>query len=143
MKLLPEDKERLIRYVDFMESELSDFSKFSKIDWKVYSEDKDVRRNLERWIKNLVNCSIDIAKVILVVEERRIPQTYKEILKELGATQHFDEEFGENISQWAVLRNILAHEYLDVRWNSIKKFIQSAEPVYKRLITKIKSFLVA
>jgi len=143
MKLLPEDKERLIRYVDFMESELSDFSKFSNIDWKVYSEDKDVRRNLERWIENLVNCSIDIAKVILVVEERRIPQTYKEILKELGATQHFDEEFGENISQWAVLRNILAHEYLDVRWNSIKKFIQSAEPVYKRLITKIKSFLVA
>lgn len=143
MKLLPEDKERLIRYVDFMESELSDFSKFSNIDWKVYSEDKDLRRNLERWIENLVNCSIDIAKVILVVEERRIPQTYKEILKELGATQHFDEEFGENISQWAVLRNILAHEYLEVRWNSIKKFIQSAEPVYKRLITKIKSFLVA
>jgi len=143
MKLLPEDKERLIRYVDFMESELSDFSKFSNIDWKVYSEDKDLRRNLERWIENLVNCSIDIAKVILVVEERRIPQTYKEILKELGATQHFDEEFGENISQWAVLRNILAHEYLDVRWNSIKKFIQSAEPVYKRLIAKIKSFLLA
>ena len=143
MKLLPEDKERLIRYVDFMESELSDFSKFSNIDWKVYSEDKDLRRNLERWIENLVNCSIDIAKVILVVEERRIPQTYKEILKELGATQHFDEEFGENISQWAVLRNILAHEYLDVRWNSIKKFIQSGEPVYKRLITKIKSFLLA
>ena len=143
MKLLPEDKERLIRYVDFMESELSDFSKFSNIDWKVYSEDKDLRRNLERWIENLVNCSIDIAKVILVVEERRIPQTYKEILKELGATQHFDEEFGENISQWAVLRNILAHEYLEVLWNSIKKFIQSAEPVYKRLITKIKSFLVA
>ncbi len=143
MKLLPEDKERLIRYVDFMESELSDFSKFSKIDWKVYSEDKDLRRNLERWIENLVNCSIDIGKVILVVEERRIPQTYKEILKELGATQHFGEEFGENISQWAVLRNILAHEYLDVRWNSIKKLIQSAEPVYKRLITKIKSFLVA
>jgi uncharacterized protein YutE (UPF0331/DUF86 family) len=124
-----------------MESELSDFSKFSNIDWKVYSEDKDLRRNLERWIENLVNCSIDIAKVILVVEERRIPQTYKEILKELGATQHFDEEFGENISQWAVLRNILACEYLDVRWNSIKKFIQSAGPVYKRLITKIKSFL--
>lgn len=142
MKLLPEDKERLIRYVDFMESELSDFSKFSNIDWKVYSEDKDLRRNLERWIENLVNCSIDIAKVILVVEERRIPQTYKEILKELGATQHFDEEFGENISQWAALRNILAHEYLDVRWNSIKKFIQSGEPVYKRLITKIKSFLL-
>ena len=93
MKLLPEDRERLIRYVDFMESELSDFSKFSKIDWKTYSEDKDLRRNLERWIENLVNCSIDTAKVILVAEDKRIPSTYKEILKDLGATQYFDEEF--------------------------------------------------
>lgn len=142
MKLLPEDRERLIRYVDFMESELSDFPKFSKIDWKTYSEDRDLRRNLERWIENLVNCSIDIAKVILVAEDKRIPSTYKEILKDLGATQYFDEEFGEAISQWAVLRNILAHEYLDIRWNSIKNFTQSSEPVYRRLIDKIKFLLL-
>jgi len=141
MKLLPEDRERLIRYVDFMESELSDFPKFLKIDWKTYSEDKDLRRNLERWIENLVNCSIDIAKVILVAEDKRIPSTYKEILKELGATKYFDEEFGENLSQWSILRNILAHEYLDIRWNSIKKFVQSSEPIYRKLITEIKSFL--
>ena len=141
MKLLPEDRERLIRYVDFMESELSDFPKFLKIDWKAYLEDKDLRRNLERWIENLVNCSIDIAKVILVAEDKRIPLTYKEILKELGATQYFDEEFGENLSQWSILRNILAHEYLDIRWNSIKKFVQSSEPIYRKLITEIKSFL--
>jgi len=141
MKLLPEDRERLIRYVDFMESELSDFPKFLKIDWKAYLEDKDLRRNLERWIENLVNCSIDIAKVILVAEDKRIPSTYKEILRELGATQYFDEEFGENLSQWSILRNILAYEYLDIRWNSIKKFVQSSEPIYRKLITEIKSFL--
>ena len=142
MKLLPEDRERLIRYVDFMESELSDFPKFSNVNRKTYAEDKDLRRNLERWVENLVNCSIDIAKVILISEEKRIPQTYKEILKELGATELFDEEFGEAISEWAALRNILAHEYLDVRWNSIKSFIRSAEPVYKRLATQIKSSLL-
>lgn len=115
MELLPEDRERLIRYVDFMESELSDFPKFSKIDWKTYTGDRDIRRNLERWIENIVNCSIDIAKVILVSEDRRVSTSYKGVLKELGATQHFDESFGEDISQWAVLRNILAHEYLDIR----------------------------
>jgi uncharacterized protein YutE (UPF0331/DUF86 family) len=141
MKLLPEDRERLIRYIDFMESELSDFPKFVKMDWKAYLEDKDLRRNLERWIENLVNCSIDIAKVILVAENKRIPSTYKEILKELGASQYFDEEFGENLSRWSILRNILAHEYLDIRWNSIKKFIQSSEPIYRKLITEIKSLL--
>lgn len=141
MELLPEDRERLIRYVDFMESELSDFPKFSKINWKAYSGDRDIRRNLERWIENIVNCSIDIAKVILASEDRRIPASYKEILKELGATRHFDEAFGENISQWASLRNILAHEYLDIRWTPIKKFIQTAEPIYGKLISEIKFLL--
>ncbi len=141
MELLPEDRERLIRYVDFMESELSDFSKFSKIDWKTYNKDRDTRRNLERWIENIVNCSIDIAKVILALEDMGIPTSYKGMLKELGATKHFDEAFGENISQWASLRNILAHEYLDIRWRPIRQFIQTAEPVYRQLISTIKLFL--
>lgn len=141
MKLLPEDRERLIRYIDFLESELSDFKKFAGVDWKTYSEDRDLRRNLERWIENLVNCSIDIAKVILIAEDRIIPPTYKEVLRELGATPYFDEEFGNSISKWATLRNILAHEYLDIRWNSIKKFIQSSEPVYRELIYRIKDLL--
>lgn len=110
MQLLPEDKERLTRYIDFMESELADFPKFRKVDWGTYNEDRDVRRNIERWVENIVNCSIDIAKVILASEDRRIPTSYKGILKELGGTQHFDETFGDEISQWASLRNILAHE---------------------------------
>jgi len=62
-------------------------------------------------------------------------------LKELGSTQYFDEAFGDDISQWAVLRNILAHEYLDIRWNTIKNFIQTAEPIYRVLSKKIESFL--
>jgi uncharacterized protein YutE (UPF0331/DUF86 family) len=141
MAILPEDRERLIRYIDFMESELSDFQKFSNVDWKAYQEDRDLRRNLERWVENLVNCSIDIAKVILVSEKRRIPSTYKEVLKELGATPYFDEGFGEAISRWAGLRNILAHEYLDTRWDSIRRFIQSSEPTYHKLIERIKLLL--
>ena len=141
MKLLPEDRERLIKYVDFMKYEFADFSKFSKVDWKTYSDDKDTRRNLERWIENMVNCSIDIAKVILAIDGKRIPTSYKGVLKEIGTTQHFDESFGDDISQWAVLRNILAHEYLDIRWNTIKKFIQTSEPIYKTFINKVALML--
>lgn len=143
MEILPEDKERLIRYIDFMESELADFPKFGKVDWRTYNKDKDARRNLERWVENIVNCSIDIAKVILASEDRRIPTSYKGILKELGVTKHFDETFGEEISQWASLRNILAHEYLDLRWNSLKEFIKNSEPIYEKLIYAVKGLLLS
>jgi len=141
MKLLPEDRERLIRYIDFMEQELSYLPGFSKVNWRIYNEDRDMRRNLERWIENIVNCSIDIAKVILASKERRIPATYKETLKELGSIPPFDEAFGESISQWTSLRNILAHEYLDMRWTSIKKFLKTAEPIYRQLVDTIRIFL--
>lgn len=144
MELLPEDRERLIRYVDFMESELSDFPKFSKVDWRAYNEDRDLRRNLERWIENMVNCSIDIAKVILASKERRIPATYKEILRELGSIEPFDEAFGDSVSQWVSLRNILDKSvHLNIRWISIKKFIKTSEPIYRQLVKTIKERLHA
>lgn len=141
MELMPEERERLIRFVDFMESELADFGKFSSVDWKSYSSDRDLRRNLERWIENLVNCSIDMAKVILVAEGKAIPSTYREVLRGLGTTSLFDEKFGGDISRWASLRNILAHEYLDVRWDSIRRFLDHSEPDYKALVKSIRSLL--
>ncbi|HID95445.1 MAG TPA: nucleotidyltransferase domain-containing protein [Candidatus Latescibacteria bacterium] len=53
-----------------------DFPKFSKMDWRTYNLDRDLRRNLERWLENIVNCSIDIAKIILASEGREIPGSY-------------------------------------------------------------------
>jgi uncharacterized protein YutE (UPF0331/DUF86 family) len=143
MKLRPEERERLIRYVDFLDDELADFQKFSTVSWKTYQENRDLRRNLERWIENIVNCSVDIAKVILVVENRGIPTTYREALIELGSTPYFNEEFGGRIAQWVSLRNILAHDYLDIRWNSVRRFIKSAEPMFRELAEGVKLLLIA
>lgn len=141
VQLRPETRERLIRCLSFLNDELADFQKFSTVSWQAYQEDRDLRRNLERWIENIVNCSVDIAKVILVAENREIPATYREALRELGSTPHFNEEFGDGIAQWVSLRNILAHEYLDIRWNSIRRFIRSAEPLFRELAEGTKSIL--
>ncbi|TVM04247.1 MAG: hypothetical protein CV087_00995 [Candidatus Brocadia sp. WS118] len=65
MELLPEDRERLIRYTDFMKSELSDFPKFSKVDWKTYMSDRDIRRNLERWIETLLIVLLILPRLLL------------------------------------------------------------------------------
>ncbi len=141
MPLLPEDRERLIRYVDFLEAELADFPRFAGMDWKAYQSDRDLRRNLERWIENLVNCAIDIAKVLLVCDGRTIPSTYREALRELGSLPYFEPEFGEDISRWAGLRNILAHQYQDVRWRSIDRFLRESEPSFRKLCQAIRSLI--
>ena len=123
MSLKVEEKNHLMKLLSFLETEVGDFPKFKKVDWKKYNEDRDMRRNLERWIENMVNCSIDMAKILIISEGLNMPPTYREILRSMGATSYFDESFGNEASIWAELRNIITHDYLDVSWARIRKFL--------------------
>lgn len=44
-------------------------------------------------------------------------------------------------SEFALLRNILVHEYLDVKWKKIEKFIKEAEKLYPVFIEKVKELI--
>lgn len=136
------DRDRLIRIADFLETELNEYPTFTSLDQKAYESDAAKRRNAERWAENIVNSSIDIAKIILASEKKRIPQTYREILQELSLIDDFDQETAEKLAQFAKLRNVLAHEYLDIRFVQIKKFIQESESAYRQLFDFVKKFIV-
>ncbi|MEW6457073.1 MAG: hypothetical protein AB1410_10225 [Acidobacteriota bacterium] len=58
-----EVKERLIKHLNFIEEEINDYSHFGNITWEIYRTDRNQRRNVEKWIENLVNSSIDISKI--------------------------------------------------------------------------------
>lgn len=136
-----EDRERLIRLLDHLESEVDEFAMFSDLTWEIYQKDKVKRRNVERWIENIVMSATDLVKVLLASENRPIPDSYKEILYNVGLIADFDEEFGKRLSRWAGLRNIVVHEYLDIRWKNIKEFIGESEPVFRQLINGMKKIL--
>jgi uncharacterized protein YutE (UPF0331/DUF86 family) len=135
------DKERLTRHLEFFTSELKDFQKFSEYTWNDYQFDRDKRRNIERWIENLTNSTLDIAKILLASDDFPIPQTYKEILFAFGA-RYFNEDFGKSIENWAILRNIVTHDYLDIKWNSIKAFLKESKPLLEQIHSKIKEILL-
>jgi len=121
-------KERLIRHLRFLESELGDYRGFRGLTWEVYNTDRKARRDVERWVENVLNSTIDIARLVLRAEEKAVPGTYREMVSLLGLVQGFKQELLAELSRWVSLRNILGHEYLDVKWNSIKRFIAEAEP---------------
>lgn len=137
-----EVKFRLIRYMTFLEKEIEDYRVFQNLAWKEYSEERDKRRNVERWIENIINSSIDIARIILTSEGRApLPDTYKEIVHSLSVIPNFDETCVDRLSKWIPLRNVISHEYLDIRWSSIKKFIDETEPLYKSFLGQVKEYL--
>lgn len=138
--LSAEDIAILRQLIRFLENEFGDLGKLKDMSQREYVQDSDKRRNIERLIENLVMAAIDIAKIILASEKREIPQTYRETLLHF-ALKFMEEKKAREFSQFADLRNIVVYEYLDIKWEKIKKFVAEAPGVYPLIIKKAKGFL--
>ena len=144
MKELPLRKElrfRLVKHMTFLENELKDYEIFRPLSWKEYNTERSKRRDVERWIENIINSSIDIAKIILTHEGLPLPDTYKATIAALSAISCFDEKNMEKLSRWVRLRNIISHEYLDIRWASVKRFVSESKPSYEDFSKRVKKYL--
>ena len=120
---------------------MRDYSKFKKLTWLDYTTDADKRRSVERWTENIINSSIDISKNILTLEGINLPDNYKEILLLISGVKGFGFDKAELLSQWVKFRNIISHEYLDIRWSSIKRFITETGDLYEDFLEKTKDYL--
>ncbi len=134
-------KQRLLKYINFLEAEIQDYFKFKDLTRENYFTDRDKRRNVERWVENIINSSIDISKIILTFEGISLPDNYKDIVVLLSAVEEFKIVDTAALSRWVKFRNIVAHEYLDIRWSSIHKFISETEGLYKDFLDKAKIYL--
>lgn len=141
MSLKQQDKIWLIKHLKFLTDEVSDYSMFESLTWEEYRTNRSKRRDVERWIENIVLSSIDIAKVILSSEGISIPDTYREIIASLALVTDFPKEDMKNISKWVRLRNVIIHEYLDLKWTSITKFISETKPLYQNFLKRTKNYL--
>ncbi|MBI5220509.1 MAG: DUF86 domain-containing protein [Candidatus Liptonbacteria bacterium] len=133
--LSPEDRIRLLRAIDFLERELADGDQFQKVSAEEYERNANLRRNLERWAENVMNAAIDIGKIILASRRAPLPETYAGILQALGKLEGFDPETAQKLGESAKLRNILAHEYLDLRFARLQRFVAQAEMICNQLMS--------
>jgi uncharacterized protein YutE (UPF0331/DUF86 family) len=139
------DRSRLVRIVDFLEDELSDASSFARMDIQRYSTDRDFRRSVERWVENLVNASIDAAKIVLASERRPVPQTYRETVELLQTVEGFKGQAAAvtRLAANTRTRNMLAHEYLDLRYTRINAVVDHAAQTYGWLATALREWMSA
>lgn len=116
------DRSRLERIVDFVTQEMQDRDTFLAVSLDRYRSDRDLQRNLDRWVEQLINAAIDSAKIVLASESRPVPQTYAQILGDLEAMGAF-APLNRSLIPLAGLRNLMAHEYLDLRFDRVKDFV--------------------
>ena len=112
--------------------------------WQEYADEssKTKRREVERWVEQLINAVIAVAEIVLASRRNVIPETYRRMVLTLGTVPPFDEgDFCKKLSELLELRNVLAHDYLDYRWKEIRFFLDDTEPLWHDFIEKIKRFL--
>lgn len=133
-----EDKIRLYDLLDYIDEEIKSYEEFKNLDQIIYQNDRNKKRSVEHWVESIVITSIDIAKILLASNHLAIPSTYREILFQLSNISGFDKEMAERLSYFAKLRNVITHEYLDLRWKQIHEFIITSQPLYEYLLNFIR-----
>lgn len=138
--LSSEDREKLNKIISFLEEEMSLYDYFSPFLFGHYQE-VHKRHEVERWVENMVNSAIDVGEIILASQKKRIPDYYKDIFIQLGLLPQFKSLNVEKFTEWIKLRNILAHEYLDIKWRKIESFIKESPRYFAEFLKSAKKFL--
>ncbi len=130
-----EQKQNIIERINFMQVELKDLEdKYLNITWEEYSTNREKRRNVERIIENLANAIIDVCKIYLAGETIEVPATYQDVIFKMGELNIVSSELSQKLAQLAKARNVLAHQYLDLKWDMIKNILQFAPLTIKNFI---------
>ncbi|MFH1562933.1 MAG: HepT-like ribonuclease domain-containing protein [Nitrospirota bacterium] len=128
-----EAKNKLLLRVDFLGDQVKEFERFRSLTQQEYQENIDKRRIIERWTENTINAMIDIAKIVLASEHRPMPGSYEDTLFHFGFLVGLSEEESKRFSKFANLRNILAHEYMDILYQKIQGFVKGFAPLYEKI----------
>lgn len=138
LTLKPEQIEGILRRLEFLRVESGDITSFTSMTQAEYAEDRNRRRNLERLAENIANSVVDITKIVLESSNLPAPSTYREIVLCLPALGVLDETLTQRLANMVRLRNIVAHEYLDIRWASLRRFIDEAPAAVKEFRASIE-----
>ena len=139
--LTGQDKENLEKTIYFVETELKRYEEFKKMAGDEYQRDPRARNDVERWVEKIVMACVDIAKIMLSSAWEPIPDKYTDIFLNTGRFLELPQELGEKFEKWIRLRNVLAHEYLDIKWKRLSNFIQESESYIRTFIEATKRFL--
>lgn len=138
-----EQQVSIIRRLSFMETELADIKAYKQLDYSQYQQDRKSRRDVERMIENLINASLDIAKILLSGDDREVPATYRQVFIQLGEAGILDKDLALALAEIVRTRNVLAHQYLDIKWELVKDFLTTGVSAIEQFRRQVERQLIA
>src|SRR3989304_5872416 len=86
-------KHRLLKRIDFLKSLIVPFfQSYHTITKEQYNSNVRLRREVEKWVEDAINCVIDISKTLYSEKKMVIPETNRELLENIDLLGLFEAE---------------------------------------------------
>jgi len=92
-------------------------------------------------IENIVNSLSDIGKIILAQTDIEMPDSYRGIFEKLGSRGLIEAGLATRLADATRLRNILAHQYLDIKWKHIETFLAQGRSDALAFLERIEEWM--
>ena len=108
------DREVFDRRLAKLEELLRDLRSLAATDREAFLADRGLEAQAERWLQLAAECALDLAHHLIADRGWKTPATYREAFEVLRAEGVLDVGLAEQMQDWAGLRNVLTHLYLEV-----------------------------
>lgn len=102
------------RRIAKLEDLLSDLRQLATMPRNEYERDHGKQAQAERWLHLAAECVLDLTHHLIADRGWRTPSSYRDAIRVLAEESVLDEDLAHDLEEWAGLRNVLVHLYLEV-----------------------------
>lgn len=134
------NKDILISRVEKIDQHLHKINSYRKISLKDYLTNESIQDVVEYNLFQIVNHIIDIVEHIVVDEDYGLPESAYDAVQILITKKAIDTKTGKLLRKMIGLRNIIAHEYInlekDIIYNILSKHLRQIKNTVAKLLRK-------
>jgi uncharacterized protein YutE (UPF0331/DUF86 family) len=119
------DREVFDRRLARLEMLLRQLRRVAAVERDTFLAEEMLRASTERWLHLAAECALDLAHHLIADRGWKTPSTYREAFQVLRDEDVLSAELARQMEQWAGLRNILVHLYLEVDHERLHEFLQN------------------
>jgi len=109
--------------------------------YEEYLKDIFVKRTAERSLQLIVECATDVCDHLLAELNYPPPKDYYESFIKAGEASVISSTLAQEIAPSAGLRNVIVHEYEDIKDEKVYESIGQALKSFRQLIKEINDFI--
>lgn len=118
------DREVLDRRLGRIEELLVRLHELTQVPREKFLSDTGLQAQAERWLQLCAEGVLDVAAHIIADAGLRTPSSYRECFQILAEERVLREALAQQMEQWAGLRNVLVHLYLEIDHNTLFDILQ-------------------